>query len=360
MTDAQPSPLAKALEALLNPSSLDDHLISAAADTAETAGEGPRTTLLHLRFNEDIPKVDALARHLWEECFYYALPRRRQEAFRKEIEKNPSVAMRVGTAVRDSFIAFNEKNPTRASEVAEVLAYCVVQHHLAAAQVVAKMGLKTSSNMPVHGLDGIHAKFENGALTVYFLEAKLAGSANSGARDYAESAAHFLQNQGQYLREYQIVAELGNLDALDEPERQLALDHFDILGKPTIQHRERYVGIICYSEKKYAKSIPVSDGPVDAHEKHFSGLYTPSHDHHRKAAAKHLTANGAKPAKCIVFFVAVPDVNELRKKFYQVMGVPMPDGMSTIEDIGDEEANAAQAVADQVAAGTTLASVTKQ
>jgi len=338
LTQLQTSPLEKALEALLNPSLVDDHLACAAADPVTAGGPAPRTALLHVRFNEDVPKIDDLARYLWEECFYYALPRRRQEAFVKDAATNPSVMLRVGNAVRDAFIKFNEKNPSRASEVAEVLAYCVVQHFLQAGQVVAKMGLKTSSNMPVHGLDGIHAKYENGAVTIYFLEAKLAKSANSGAKDYAQSASHFLTSPGQYLREYQIISELGNLDTLPQPARELALEQFDIFGKPLIKRRERYVGIICYSDKNYSNTIPIDDtGPVDAHELHFASLYSALHDSHRKTAAKHLKKNGANAAKCIVYFVAVPNVNELRKSFYQVMGVPMPAGAATIEDSDDDE-----------------------
>jgi hypothetical protein len=244
----------------------------------------------------------------------------------------------VGKAARDAFIAFNEKNPSRASEVAEVLAYCVVQHYLDASQVVAKMGLKTSSNMPVHGLDGVHAKYENGALTIYFLEAKLAKSANGGAKDYAESASSFLSNRSQYLREYQIVAELGNLDALNEPERQLALDHFDILGKPKIQRRERYIGVICYSEKKYEDKLAVTEGSIDVHEKHFTAILAAKHSHHRAVALKHLKNNGATPRKCMVFYIAVPDVNALRKSFYQEMGVPLPAGLEVIDGPDEEEA----------------------
>nr|WP_245365969.1 DUF1837 domain-containing protein [Neorhizobium galegae] len=302
-------------------------------------GDGPRTFLLHVRFNEDIPKIEDLARYLWEQCFFYALPRRRQLALAKEAEKDPSAMLRVAKAARDAFITFNAKNPSRASEVAEVLAYCVVQHYLEASQVVAKMGLKTSSNMPVHGLDGVHAKYENGALTIYFLEAKLAKSANGGAKDYAESASNFLSNRSQYLREYQIVSELGNLDALDEPERQLALDHFDILGKPKLHRRERYIGVICYSEKKYEDKLAVTDGAIDVHEKNFTTIYAAKHDHHRAAAFKHLKSCGATPRKCMVFYIAVPDVNALRESFYQEMGVPFPAGMEDY-DVPDEDGDA--------------------
>lgn len=331
------SPLILALQALLNPSKVDEHLVCAVADAADAAGDGPRTFLLHVRFNEDLPKIEDLARYLWEQCFFYALPRRRQTAFMKEVTKDPSTMMRAANAARDAFITFNQKNPSRASEVAEVLAYCVVQHYLDASQVVAKMGLKTSSNMPVHGLDGIHAKFENGALTVYFLEAKLAKTANGGVKDYAESAGNFLSNRSQYLREYQIVADLGNLDALPEPERQLALDHFDIMAKPTVHRRERYIGVICHSEKKYQDKLPVTDdGPIDVHEKHFTDTYAAQQLRHRNAAFRHLKSKGATPRKCAVFFVAVPDVNELRKCFYQVMGVPVPPELEDIDGLDED------------------------
>ncbi|RVU05553.1 DUF1837 domain-containing protein [Rhizobium sp. RMa-01] len=356
LSEPDDSPLIAALHALLNPSTVDEHLVCAGADAIDALGDGPRTFLLHVRFNEDLPKIEDLARYLWEQCFYYALPRRRQLALKKEAEKDPSAMLRVGKAARDAFIAFNEKNPSRASEVAEVLAYCVVQHYLDASQVVAKMGLKTSSNMPVHGLDGVHAKYENGALTIYFLEAKLAKSANGGAKDYAESASNFLSNRSQYLREYQIVSELGNLDALEEPERQLALDHFDILGKPKLHRRERYIGVICYSEKKYGDKLAVTDGPIDVHEKHFTAAYAAKHGPHRAAALKHLKNNGATPRKCMVFYIAVPDVNALRKSFYQEMGVPLPVGIEDIAGSDEDEAAEVDQVEAVLSAGLEEAS----
>lgn len=337
MITVETSPLVEALKALLNPSKAEEHLVAAAMDAIDTVGDGPRTSLLHVRFNEDLPKIDDFAAFLWEQCFFYALSKRKQELLAKEAQKDPSVMLRVGGVVRDAFITFNNEHPTRASEVGEVLAYVVVQHYLNAPQVVAKMGLKTASNMPVHGLDGIHAKYENGALTVYFLEAKLAKSANSGAKDYAGSAANFAGNRAQYLREYQIVGELGNLDSLKDEDRRLALEHFDVLGTKGLHRRERYVGVICYSEKKYGHKLPVGDGAIDVHEKHFTTIYAEELKHHRSAAHKHLKANSANPLKCQVFFVAVPDVNDLRKKFYSVMGVQMPKDMVDIDNPDDGE-----------------------
>ncbi|WP_404294186.1 DUF1837 domain-containing protein (plasmid) [Microvirga sp. RSM25] len=323
MTSTNDGSLAEALKELLNPSKLNHHIACVVRHDDSCQKDGPRTALLHVRFKEDEPQVEALAEFLWGQCMYYALPRRRRLKFKKALDEDFAVLAQVHQAVRDAFIDFNEKHPSRASELGEVLAYCVVQHHLSAPQVAAKMALKTSSNMPVHGLDGIHATFENGALTIYFLESKLSRSANDGVKDYATSAATFLSNRKQYLREYEIVSDLGHLDSLEGEAREAALDYFDILGQPRLPRRERFIGVICYSEgKHFANKIPVSDGPVDVHEKHFAGNYRAEHGHHQGAARKHIEDQGCDTAKSILFFVAVPDVNALREMFYQAMGVP--------------------------------------
>lgn len=327
----QQEALKKAIEELLDNSALDTVVGCAVPITDQTH---PRTALLHVKFNEDKPQVNALARFLWNQSVNYALSRRRRLAFRKALENADPADMSsipdLLRTVRDVFIEFRKANPSRASEVGEVLAYCVTLHHLKAAQMAAKMSLKTSPNMPVHGLDGIHAIFETGALTIYFLESKLAGDANDGARDYADSVAGFLKNEKQYLREYELVGDLGNLDALQGEARDLALQHFDVVGKPDIPRRERSVGVICYSEKKhFANIIPVADGPVDVHEKHFTTNFAQEHSSLQQAVSKHLKERGADPNKCLVFFVAVPDVIVLRENFYAAMGIsdvqPMPD-----------------------------------
>lgn len=331
--------LKEALATLRNPLSLDNVLACAVAHDAPSEGEGPRTGLLHIRFSEDKPKIEACGEFLWHQCMYYALPRKRRLEYEAAIATDFSIVGRVHQAVRDVFITFNADYPSRASELGEVLAYCVTQQHLTAAQVAAKMALKTSANMPVHGLDGIHAAFENGAMTLYFLESKLAGSANSGVKDYASSAAGFLANRQQYLREYQLVSDLGHLDSLVGRAREEALEFFDIVGKPNLPRRERFVGVICYSEDRLFKdTIPISDGPVTAHEEHFAQLFKATHKRHRAAANKHIVATGADSTKSIIFFVAVPDVNALRRAFYRAMGVDAPDEDIPL-DLEDDDAS---------------------
>lgn len=321
--DAEAEALARAFATLLNPSKIDSLVNCCVRAIHDEAWEGPRTGLLHVRFSEDRPRVEDLADLLWAECMYYALPRRKQEKFRHEIADDLTAVARCHRAVRNLFIDFNSRHPERASELGEVLAYCLVQEYLGAAQVASKMSLKTAANMPVHGLDGIHAVFENDALTIYFLESKLASENRRGLASYAASAAEFLGDRRQYLREYEIVTDLGNLDALEGEARQCALDYFDVIGRPELRRRERFVGIICHSEPgHFGKRQRIRDDqPPDIHERDFAERYAADHSNLRLAARKQLLKHGADPAKAIVLLVAVPDVRELRKAFYAAMGV---------------------------------------
>lgn len=312
-----------ALEKLLDKSPLEKYIKVAVQSSPPST---PATTLMHVRFKENLGDTLALASFLWNQALNYALTRKRRKQLREKLAKaHDGDISDIGdpvNAARDAFIEFRKDYPHRASEVGEVLAYCIAVSQLGATQVAAKMSLKTSANMPVHGLDGIHAKVEGGALYVYFLESKLSHSANDGVKEYAESVAGFGTNLKQYLLEYSIVRDLGNLDSLTGTERDLALSCFDILENPHfVERRERSVGVILYNESLYSKLPPVQSGqPIGFHEAQFANHYTAELNHHRGAAMKHLMNGKVDANKCHVYFVATPDVDELRELFYMRMG----------------------------------------
>lgn len=332
-----------ALEKLLNDSDLNK-VIACLQETPEEKEQNPSLRLLHLRFNEDIPDLDALAEHLSSASMDYVLSRRRRDAFYLELSKAKNSSLRavpkMMRAVKDAFIEFRAAYPERASEVGEVLAYCVALHHLGAAQLVSKMSLKTSHNMPVHGLDGIHAKFDGGVLTVFFLESKVTSTATSGSRDYAKSLAGFGSNKKQYLREYALIGDVGNLDVLEGEEREQLLEFLNPYSSKDLPKRERSIGVICYSENKlFSNTIPVDDGDPRKHEKHFANLYAADRNRHQKNLTNQLEKHGITTAKCAVYLVAVPDVGALREGFYKALGVEPAesDGKTFVEDDDEME-----------------------
>lgn len=316
------------LESILDSVQLSKHVAVAAKSEPPSH---PQTTLMHVRFIEDKPDVHKLAAFLWTCATNYALSRRRRLELRQEIleaaEADLSKVNLISNTVRDAFIEFNNAFPQRSSEVGELLAYCIALEQLNAAQLLAKMSIKTNNNMPVHGLDGIHGKVENGWLTLYFLESKLSASANSGAKEFSNSVADFTNNSKQYGREYQLVRDIGNLDTLKPEDRKIALEYFDIFGSSDKQRRERYVGVILYSDPNAFNSVPPAndDHPPGFHEKIFSENLTKHLKRHQESVVRHLTAAGGKPEKCRVFFVAVPDTAALRDLFYSAMGYVPPE-----------------------------------
>ncbi|WP_122234929.1 MULTISPECIES: HamA C-terminal domain-containing protein, partial [Pseudomonas syringae group] len=153
--------LTEVIDKLLNQSPLNEFVKCVQDLHAQPADLSPKLALLHVRFQEDIPNTLSLADFLSSQAVNYALSRRRRDAYMAQLASGKngdlSFTSQIHKAVKNAFIQFRKEYPSRASEVGEVLAYCIAVHHLNAAQLVAKMSLKTSTNMPVHGLDGIHA-----------------------------------------------------------------------------------------------------------------------------------------------------------------------------------------------------------
>lgn len=339
--------LSEVIEKLLNQAPLNDFVKCAHNLDDQLPSVAPKLALLHVRFQEDVPNTSSLADFLSSQAVNYALSRRRRDAYLEQLTSGKngdlSSTSQIHKAVRTAFIEFRKEYPSRASEVGEVLAYCVAVHHLKAAQLVAKMSLKTSTNMPVHGLDGIHASVKDGVLHIFFLESKLAGTAASGTADYAESIAGFGGNKKQYLQEYGLARDLGNLDALPEADKDRLMEYLDVFNKPNAPKRERSVGVVCYSETQhFANKLPVDDGALDKHEVHFGKLYVSDHKRHQTNVINQLAKHGVDPNKCMLYLVAVPDVGELRELFYESLGIASAPSDATLtvpvaDEVDDNE-----------------------
>lgn len=285
-----------------------------------------RTKLLFLRFEEDVPRDEAFIEHLVDSIIAYAIPKKKRLAALARSNQSRTHAdtrplARIQREARRLFLEYDPENTGRFGEVGELIAYCVAERHLGAAQIAAKLSLKTNSNMPVHGIDGIHAKLADGVMNVFWLESKLAQSANDGAKEFAVSTAAFTSNRAQYLRELTIVTDFSNLDALPQDQKDLLLSYFDMYeSESALQKRDRHVGFICYDEKLYDKGIPIDDTkPPSIHEEHFVENYGKQHKHHDDALLRHLENNNVKATKSSAFFIAVPSVDGLRQKFGEAL-----------------------------------------
>ncbi|MER9657886.1 DUF1837 domain-containing protein [Mesorhizobium sp. M0152] len=96
------------------------------------------------------------------------------------------------------------KATNRNGEAGELLLYLLTEWILGAPQLIAKMTLKTNSQMPVHGADGVHVRYcpETARLFLYWGESKMYGDVGAAITAAAASIVKSLEpdEQGHELQ----------------------------------------------------------------------------------------------------------------------------------------------------------------
>jgi hypothetical protein len=284
--------------------------------------EQPR--LLFLRFRQEEPEIDALAEMLTDLLVDYAIPltkRQQANAAGSSSTTQGSTAMhvRLYREAKRLLIEYEKANQGRYGELGELLSYALAVHYLGAAQIGSKMALKTSQGMPVHGVDGLHVRANNdGTVTFFVLESKVMPDATDASRDMVASISDYRADRSKKLNELRLVTDLSNLDALTGDQREAAKSFFNAYqgNGNHLKRRDVHVGSLVFSESAYQDRLPVAhEKPITIHEEHLEKLYNEKHSRFKANLERQAAAKGLDLGSCIVFLVAVPDINELKSAF---------------------------------------------
>ena len=123
-----------------------------------------------------------------------------------------------------------QKSTNRNGECGELLLYLLIEWFMKAPQVVAKMSLKTSGSMPVHGSDGIHAKYddETGKLWFVWGESKLHATMAGALKAALASVADAIKFDKQKT-DINLVRRNFDASGLPPGVKQALLDHLNPL-----------------------------------------------------------------------------------------------------------------------------------
>lgn len=139
----------------------------------------------------DLLRTNLLAEAVCETVVEYAIPRSQiREAYELCAKKNHSTAIvKLANEARALFTHLSQTG-----EGGELLLFCLAEFILGYPQIMAKMQLKTSSDMHYHGADGIHASVDgaSGKLCLWWGESKLHQTAGGAIRECLKSIAPFL------------------------------------------------------------------------------------------------------------------------------------------------------------------------
>ena len=286
-----------------------------------------RPRLLFLRFRQDEPELDALAGLLTDLLVDYAIPlRKRQKAnaagSSSTTQGSTVMHARLYREAKRLLIEYEKTNQGRYGEIGELLSYAIAVHYLGAAQIGSKMALKTSQGMPVHGVDGLHAKANaDGTVTFFVLESKVMPDATDASRDMVASIADYRADPSKKLNELRLVTDMSNFDALAGEQREAAKSFFhEYQGNGNhLKRRDVHVGSLVFSESTYQDRIPVDHHkPITIHEDHLEKLYKVKHGRFKENLERQAMKKGIDLVNCIAFFVAVPDINELKRVFAEL------------------------------------------
>lgn len=136
------------------------------------------------------PRVENLTRKLAWNVVDYCIPRTRIAEARRTMQRTGSTAplLRLEEEARGLFTHL-----TNSGEGGELLLYMLLEAVLGIPQVLCKMPLKTSTEMHVHGADGVHATaLDDGGIAVYWGESKLHNTVTSAVSKGMESLAELL------------------------------------------------------------------------------------------------------------------------------------------------------------------------
>jgi hypothetical protein len=210
------------------------------------------------------------------------------------------------------------KNTNRNGEFGELIAYLLIESVLKAPQFVAKMSLKTSPQMPVHGSDGIHISYDEEAeeLRLYWGESKCYSSVNAAIKNATTSVADNLQFQ-KMSHELFLVEQYFDQAGFPEKFREAILSFLDPYDENYNKRADVSVVLIAFDFAVYAKIKSLK--PNEVEQKFVSELRAALKLYARQLD-KLLKEQGVTQHNMEVLFLPLPSVDQMRSLFQDKIG----------------------------------------
>ena len=282
---------------------------------------GLRLRLHYPAFRQARPLAQTMIEAMSIYIAHYCLPRREIDdayakkgqlpafEFHAEMSRLDAEARRLFQKVR--------ANPDRTGEAGELILYLLTEWILEAPQIIAKMSLKMNPNVPAHGADGVHARFdrESGKLLVYSGEAKLHQQVYAAIASAVESISNAYDYDAQ-RHELKLVQMNVDFSGLDEPARKALIEFLDPYSEASADRVDIVTCLIGFDFSAYSE--------LEEHGDKAEEIF-------KRKALESLTLLGPKMAGAMkdvglaskrveLFLLPLPSVQELRDRFRSLIG----------------------------------------
>ncbi|CAE6753001.1 DUF1837 domain-containing protein [Paraburkholderia nemoris] len=277
---------------------------------------------LYPAFENGRPGVDALVQAMKLEIPSFCTTKQeRAMAQSKDRESGLGIfeTQMLVDGARDLFIKATGGR-ANSGEGGELLLFAFIEHFLRAPIILSKMRLKTNTNMPVHGSDGVHARWDNegNRLVVIFGESKVHATLPAALQSAAESVGSFVANVDD-RKNHELLLTTRHIDLDGFPlAYQDALKQYlhPFATEEGAQREDRFAILLAYTSAGYANLDKVAIAKAEAaFQKHYSGKLASA----LKLAKKHLADVHIALEQVDLFILPMPSVQEFRDKFDEAL-----------------------------------------
>lgn len=277
-------------------------------------------TFYYLTFNGAKPTLAEFAEYIYYRIIPFCLTRKKRKYYEEKLAATGDDRYRMEPTdkAKGLFVKARGSQDTT-GEPGELILFILLEAFLGAPLVASKMNLKTSSNMPVHGCDGIHIRYDpaTGRMTVFWGESKLTPQISSSFDKMFESLTKFLTVDADgvfpYQRDVDILCD--HCDIEDPKQRELLLAYFDPYTPQSNQKDEVFA---CFGGFEFPyQENPEPKEPEAAFVKRFEARLKSACDLFEEKAI----ANKLADRRFQLLLLPFEDVGELRKAFLAKLGV---------------------------------------
>lgn len=245
----------------------------------------------------------------------YAIPRSRIEEAVKACKQKglQGPIIRLAAEARSLFTHLSQSG-----EGGELLLFCLAEMVLGYPQVMAKMYLKTASQVHYHGADGVHASVDpsDGKLCLWWGESKLHKTASGATSDCIKSIAPFLiEPQSSTAKRSRDLQLLRYGADLDDPKLEAAIRSYLDISSP-LYGKLKFggIGLVGFDHECYPPHPDKADADAIA------AIITKASGAWKKQSAKKIAKHKLEEIDLHLFFLPFPSVDDFRERMLKAVG----------------------------------------
>lgn len=274
-------------------------------------------------FRDGVPTIDEFVEQVYQQIIHYCIPRKVREDYRRRFLETNNFGLMQALSDEARHLFITARNSQRTSgEIGELILFIMLEAVLGAPQLVCKMTLKTSDQMPVHGSDAIHIAVGSApnSVRLWWGESKLYQSLSDALDEVCGSIIAFLnlgQVRGARKRDLEIIRDHLSLTA-DPVLSAAILEYFDPYSTAYNQREEAFACLVGFNYAAYGQ---LSTCPREEIRDFFRREYEQRIKTACTLFGQKLRENNLHSQRVHFFLLPFPEVAEIRSRFFARLGI---------------------------------------